>query len=411
MRPVHEAGRSRVIAAADVVIAGGAVIGSSTAYHLASDPGFSGRVVVVEKDPTYAFSSSALSAASIRQQYSSAVNIRISLFGIRFLREIGDRLAVDGERPAIDLHEGGYLYLGSPGEGAQVLRENNALQRAEGADIALMDHGALAQRFPFLSLEGVELGSYGVSGEGWFDGWGLMQAFRRKARSLGVDYVEGEVVGVEREGDRVAAVRLADGRRIACGALVNAAGASGARVLAGQAGVRIPVYPHKRCVFTFHCRGEVERAPLLIDVSGVWCRPEGRPGSEGQLFLCGGGAMRDETEDTADFEVDWPLFEEHYWPVLAERIPAFEQIRPGRAWAGHYDMNRLDHNGIVGQAGDLANFYVATGFSGHGLQQAPAVGRGIAELIVHGGYATLDLSDLGYDRIKANRPLLERNVI
>ena len=182
-------------------------------------------------------------------------------------------------------------------------------------------------------------------------------------------------------------------------------------MLAEKAGVAIPVYPHKRCVFTFHCKGDVARAPLLIDVSGAWCRPEGRPGAEGQMFLCGGGPMRDETEDTADFEVEWNLFEEHYWPTLAERIPAFEQIRPGRAWAGHYDMNRLDHNGIVGQAGECSNFYVATGFSGHGLQQAPAVGRGIAELIVHGGYKTLDLSDLGFERIAANRPLLERNVI
>lgn len=411
MRPGHEAGRESVQAAADIVIAGGAVIGSSVAFHLAADPAFTGKIVVVEKDPTYAFSSSALSAASIRQQYSSAVNIRISLFGIRFLREIGERLAVGDDRPVIDLHEGGYLYLGSPGEGAQVLRENNALQVGEGADIAIMDRAALAARFPFLSLDGIELGSYGVSGEGWFDGWGLMQAFRKKARSLGVTYVEGEVVDVEREGGRVTAVRLADGQRIACGALVNAAGASGARVLAGKAGVAIPVYPHKRCVFTFHCKGDVARAPLLIDVSGVWCRPEGRPGAEGQMFLCGGGPMRDETEDTADFEVEWNLFEEHYWPTLAERIPAFEQIRPGRAWAGHYDMNRLDHNGIVGQAGDLANFYVATGFSGHGLQQAPAVGRGIAELIVHGAYRTLDLGDLGFERIPANRPLLERNVI
>jgi FAD-dependent oxidoreductase domain-containing protein 1 len=400
-----------VHATADVVIAGGAVVGSSVAYHLAADPAFAGRVVVVEKDPTYAFSSSALSAASIRQQYSSPVNIRISLFGIRFLRDIGDILAVEDDRPSIDLHEGGYLYLGSPGEGAQVLRENQALQRSEGADIALMDRAALAARFPFLALDDIEVGTFGLSGEGWFDGWGLMQAFRKKARSLGVTYVDGTVAGVEEEGGRVVAVRLADGRRIACGALVDAAGASGSRVLAEQAGVRIPVYPHKRCVFTFHCRGDVARAPLLIDTSGVWCRPDRPPGPEGQMFLCGGGPMREETEDTADFEVEWPLFEEHYWPALATRIPAFEQIRPGRAWAGHYDMNRLDHNGIVGQAGDLGNFYVATGFSGHGLQQAPAVGRGIAELVAHGRYTTLDLSDLGYDRIPAHRPLLERNVI
>ena len=401
---------SSVTQSADVVIVGGAAIGSSTAFHLANDPGFAGRVVVVEKDPTYAFSASALSAASIRQQFSSVVNIRISLYGIAFMRAIGEHLAVDGERPAIDLHEGGYLYLGGA-EGAQVLRENQSLQRDEGADILFMDRDALSGRFPWLNLDGIVAGTWGHSGEGWYDGWGLMQAFRKKARSLGVTYVDGQVVAVEREGDRATAVVLADGSRIACGALVNAAGASGGRQLAAAGGLEIPVYARKRCVFTFHCRGDVARAPLLIDVSGCWFRPEGRPGAEGQMFICGGGPGGPEHGDAADFEVEWSLFEETYWPTLAARVPAFEEIRPGRAWAGHYDMNELDHNAIVGLAAGTRNIYLANGFSGHGLQQSPAVGRGLAELIAHGRYVTLDLSDLGHERIVAGRPLLERNVI
>ena len=395
---------------ADVVIAGGAAIGSSTAFHLASDPAFTARVIVVEKDPTYRFSASALSAASIRQQFSSPVNIRISLFGIAFMRTIGERLAVGDERPAIDLHEGGYLYLGGA-EGAPVLAENQALQASEGADIVYMDPAALAARFPWLNLDGIAAGTWGRRGEGWYDGWGLMQAFRKKARSLGVTYVEGEVVAVEREGERATAVVLADGTRIACGALVNAAGASGGRQLAAAAGIAIPVFARKRCVFSFHCRGDVARAPLLIDVSGCWFRPEGRPGAEGQLFICGGGPGRPEEGDAGDFEVEYDLFEETYWPTLAARVPAFEEIRPGRAWAGHYDMNDLDHNAIVGRAGGTRNIYLANGFSAHGLQQSPAVGRGLAELIVHGRFTTLDLSDLGHERILAHRPLLERNVI
>jgi FAD-dependent oxidoreductase domain-containing protein 1 len=362
----------------------------------------------VEKDPTYRFSASALSAASIRQQYSSLLNIQISLYGIAFLRAIGERLAVGDDRPQIDLHEGGYLYLGQ-GAAADVLRENHAVQVAAGADIALLDRAALAGRFPWLSLDGVEVGTLGVTGEGWFDGWGLMQAFRKKARSLGVTYVEGEVAEIERDGDRVVAVRLADGSRIACGALVNTAGASGGRQLAGKAGVDIPVYGKKRCVFAFTCKGPVEAAPLLIDTSGVWFRPEGRRGPEGQMFICGGPTAGDDPASD-EFEVDHALFEDLYWPALAERVPAFESIRPGRAWAGHYDMNLLDHNAIVGPAG-CANFYLANGFSGHGLQQSPAVGRALAELIVHGRYLTLDLSPMGFDRIAANRPLLERNVI
>ena len=171
----------------------------------------------------------------------------------------------------------------------------------------------------------------------------------------------------------------------------------------------------KRCVFSFMCKGPVENAPLLIDTSGVWMRPEGHRTAEGQMFICGGPSSTPETDDEPDaghdFDVEWPLFEEVYWPALATRVPAFESIRPGRAWAGHYDMNTLDHNAIVGRASEVRNFYLANGFSGHGLQQSPAVGRGLAELIVHGRYLSLDLGDLGYERVLEGRPLLERNVI
>jgi FAD-dependent oxidoreductase domain-containing protein 1 len=393
---------------ADIVIVGGAVMGSSTAYHLLSNPGFKGRVVVIEKDPTYQLSASALSAASIRQQYSSAVNIRISLHGIHFLRSIGDYLEVDGDRPQIDLKEGGYLYCASEA-GAPILAENHVLQTAEGADILLMDPSALKARFPWLNVEDLSAGAWGRTGEGWFDGWGLLQAFRKKARSLGAEYIKGEVAEVERDGNRIVAVRLKDGSRIACGALINCAG-SGGRALAAMAGLDIPVQAKRRYVFTFTCRDRVENCPLLIDTSGAYVRPEG----EG--FICGASPEADldpdwHDEDPASQEIDHSFFEEFIWPSLANRIPAFEAIKPGRAWSGPYDMCLLDHNAIVGPVGEVENFYLANGFSGHGLQQAPAIGRGLAELIVHGGYRTLDLSELGYERVLANRPLLERNVI
>lgn len=389
----------------DVVIAGGAVIGSSVAWHLASHPGFSGSVLVIEPDSTYQFSASALSAGSIRQQFSQRVNIAISLYGIAFLREIGTRLAVDGEQPDIGLYEGGYLYLGTEAT-RSVFEANNADQSALGADIALLDRASLAARFPYLNTDDLAVGSYGVSGEGWFDGYGLMQAFRKAARAKGVEYRQSRVVDIERAGARIVAVMLEDGSRIACGTFVNAAGASGARALTEKAGFPVPVYAKKRSVFAFSCKEKLADHPLLIDTTGVWWRPEG----EGYIT----GYSPDEPEAldfSGDFEVDWPIFEEIIWPALAHRIPAFEAIRPGRAWAGHYDMNLLDHNAIVGRLGDLANGYLACGFSGHGLQQSPAVGRGLAELIVDGRYLSLDLGDLGFERIAAKRPLLERNVI
>ncbi|HYF55932.1 MAG TPA: FAD-binding oxidoreductase [Salinarimonas sp.] len=393
-------------ASADVVIVGGAAMGSSLAYHLLAHPGFAGRVVVVERDPTYARSASALSAASIRQQFSSPVNIRISLHGIRFLRAIGEHLAVEGEAPAIGLHEGGYLYVASAA-GAAVLAEINAVQRTEGADIALLAPDALAARFPWLAVDDLAGGSLGVSGEGWFDGWGLLQAFRRKARSLGAAYLTGEVTGIDLAGGRVAGVRLADGGRIAAPVVVNCAGSRGADV-AAMAGIDIPVRAKRRSIFTFTCREPVAGCPLLIDTTGVYVRPEG----EG--FICGVSPDADEdpdwTDDPATHEVDHRLFEERIWPALAHRVPAFEAIRPGRAWAGPYDMCGLDHNAILGPAGP-DGFLLCNGFSGHGLQQSPAVGRGLAEWIVEGRYASLDLSDLGFARVLAGRPLLERNVI
>jgi len=394
---------------ADVVIVGGAVMGSSTAYHLLADSGFKGRVVVIEKDPTYQLSASALSAASIRQQYSSAVNIRISLYGIHFLRNIGEYLTVDGDTPEIGLKEGGYLYCASEA-GEQILRENQALQAAEGADILFLKPDELKRRFPWLNVEDLAAGTWGRSGEGWFDGWGLLQAFRKKARSLGAEYVKGEVAEIEREGRRIVAVRLKDGTRIACGTLINCAG-SGGRVVAEMAGIPIPVQAKRRYVFTFSCKEPVENCPLLIDTSGAYVRPEG----EGN-FICGASPEADVDpdwfdEDPASQEIDFSFFEEFIWPSLAHRIPAFEAIKPGRAWSGPYDMSLLDHNAIIGKAGGIENFYLCNGFSGHGLQQAAAVGRGLSELIVHGGYRTLDLSELGYERVLANRPLLERNVI
>jgi glycine/D-amino acid oxidase-like deaminating enzyme len=393
----------------DVVIAGGAVMGSSVAYHLLADPAFRGRVVVVERDPTYRRSASALSAASIRQQFSTAVNIRISLHGIAFLRDAGERLAVDGERPDIGLREGGYLYLATAA-GAAVLADNQALQHAEGADVVLMDTAGLARRFPWLHTGDLAGGTWGRSGEGWFDGWGLLQALRHKARALGADYRAGAVTGVEREGNRIAAVRLTDGSRIACGALVNCAGAGGP-ALAAQAGVAIAVQAKRRSVFSFTSRERIDGMPLLIDPTGVWVRPEGDGFISGVSPAPGEPDPDWDQDDPATHEVDWGLFEDRIWPALARRVPAFEAIRPGRAWAGPYDMCLLDHNAIVGPAGEVENFHLCNGFSGHGLQQAPAVGRAIAELIVHGRYTSLDLSDLGYGRILTNTPLVERNVI
>jgi FAD-dependent oxidoreductase domain-containing protein 1 len=389
----------------DVVIAGGAVIGSAIAYELAKQSDRKLRILVLEPDPSYQFCASALSAGSIRQQFSTAINIDISLYGIRFLRDIGALLEVGGERPEIGLKEGGYLYIGGE-DNVAVMREINALQTSRGADVALFEPSALAQRFPWLAAGDLALGSFGRTGEGWFDGYGLCQAFRRKARSMGVHYHQARATGTEGNGKTIAAVQTSEGMRIGCGALINAAGASGARSLASAMGISIPVYAKKRCVFHFSTPAKLEAFPLLIDTSGVWVRPEG------QDFIAGfSPADLDETDHAKDFEVDWSLFEAVIWPALAKRVPAFEALRCGRAWAGHYDMCLPDHNALIGLLPGLDNGYLAAGFSGHGLQQSPAIGRGMAELVLHGAYRTLDLSPLSTERLGTGKWLHERNII
>ncbi len=386
-----------------VVIIGGGAVGSAIACFLLGDPLFAGEVTVVERDPSYARASSALSASSIRQQFSTAINIEIGMFGIEFLRDIGARLAVGGDRPDIGLVEGGYLFLASEA-GRAILEDNHRLQRSLGADVVLLDPPALQARFPWISAEGVAAASLGLSGEGWFDGYSLLQAYRRKARSLGATYVAAEACGFDRKGARISAVRLAAGSAVPCDVVVNAAG-PWAREPAAWLALDLPVRARRRSVFVFTCPTPIEGAPLLIDPSGVYFRPEGRG------FICGTSPDPANDPDDLPLEPDHGVFEETIWPVLAQRVPAFEALRQASAWAGYYELNTFDCNGIVGSPPEVPNLVFANGFSGHGLQQSPAVGRGVAELIAHGGYRTLDLSPLDYGRIAANRPLLEKNVV
>ena len=387
---------------ADVVIVGGAVIGSAVAFYLAR-LGFSGRVVVVEQDPGYGQSSTARSAGGLRQQFSTPENIRLSQATLTLLRNLG---AVFGSEADVGFREQGYLILASP-EGEPVLSRNVRLQQANGASIERLDAGSLATTFRWLATDGLAAGAFGTRGEGWLDPVALTTLFRKAAESAAVTYLTDRVVGLD-VGLGVEAVRLESGRRIACGAVVNAAGAW-AGAVAALAGVPLPVEPRKRFVYVLDCReagDDLRGAPLTVDPSGVWFRPEGR------FFIC--GRSPDETEEPAPGDldaIDHGFFETEIWPVLAARVPAFEAVKVVNAWAGHYDYNTLDQNGIIGPHPELTNLYFANGFSGHGLQQSAGVGRAIAELIVHGHYRSIDLARFGYDRIRRGAPLAELNVI
>jgi glycine/D-amino acid oxidase-like deaminating enzyme len=386
-----------------VVIVGGGVIGSAIAYFLrASDPTVS--VTVIERDPGYTRSSSALSVASIRQQFSTPLSIEMSLYGIEFLRNIGERLEIDGHPPCIDLHEGGYLFLATSA-GFATLRENFVLQTSLGADIALLAPDALKQKFPWLNVEDLAGGAYGMSGEGWFDGYGLVQALRKKAQALGARYVAADVTGLVKAGCRVTHVVTGSGERYACDTLVNAAG-PWARRIAGMMGVDIPVHARRRSVFNVSSPARLANSPLLIDPTGVYFRPEGA------TYITGAspGAENDPDDLPLD-EVDYTIFEEVIWPALAHRVPGFEALRIEHCWSGYYEYNVFDRNAIIGYHPQVENCVFANGFSGHGLQHGPATGRGVSELILSGRYTTLDLSPLGWARVLENRPIVEKNVV
>jgi len=385
----------------DVVIIGGAIVGSSVAYYLREE-GFSGSIALIDRDPQFAHAATTLSCASIRQQFSIPENIRLSQFTLGLFRRLKEEFGPDAD---IGFRENGYLIL-STDEGLPVLKANNEAQRAEGADIVVEDAEALSRRFPWLSLEGITAGAFGRIGEGWFDAHAYLQLFRKALRTKKVDFITASVTAIERQGDRVAAVTLDNGERLEAGIVVNAAGPNAGRVSA-LAGLVLPVEPRKRSVFVFEARDRFPDMPLVVDPGGIYVRPEG------SVYIAG-GAENEEGETAADpddFEPDWPLFEEAIWPLVATRIPAFEAIKATRAWAGHYDYNTLDQNAVIGPHPDVGNFIFANGFSGHGLQQAPAVGRALAELIVHGGYRSIDCSAFGYERIRENRPYRELNVI
>ncbi|MCK2168245.1 NAD(P)/FAD-dependent oxidoreductase [Thalassospira xiamenensis] len=387
----------------DVIIVGGAVIGSSAAWFLTGRDDFKGRVLVIEKDPNYEFCSTTLSAASIRQQFSTPINIEMSGFGIEFLRNLKRDLDPDVD---ISFHEKGYLVLATE-SGRDILRQNHATQTKLGADIVWMEADELAAKYPWMNTSDLAAACWGRTGEGWFDAYSLMQSFRKQARRQGADYIDGEVVEVLRDGDQVTGVILKDGRRFGCGALVNAAGTGGSKV-ARMAGLEIPVEPRKRCIFVFDCRDAADinaSCPMLIDPSGLYVRPEG------DLFITGIAPPADRDPECWDFEVDYSLFDDIIWPGLYERCERFEAIKMVNAWAGHYSYNLLDQNAIIGPHPEVKNFFFANGFSGHGLQQSPAVGRGLSELIVAGHYQTLDMSVFGYERIRDNAPVLELNVI
>ncbi|MCX7302504.1 MAG: FAD-binding oxidoreductase [Rhodobacterales bacterium] len=389
----------------DLIIIGGAMIGSSAAWWTARNPDFKGRILVIERDPTYQWASTTHTNSCIRQQFGSEINVKVSQFGVDFIYNFKDYMD-DPTAPSILLHAFGYLYMADTQAFADVLIDNAKMQNRLGAATRIMTPDQMAAEWPFYNLDGIILGSHNPVDEGYFDGGTIFDWFRKKARQIGVEYITNEVTGITRQGSRVTAVTLASGETVAAGVIINASGPRG-NVTAKMAGLDIPVEPRRRFTFVFDAADPLPKdLPLTIDPSGVHVR------SDGRYYMT--GCPPDDGDPAVafdDFRMDHAIWENKVWPSIATRVPAFERVKLINSWVGHYAYNTLDQNAIVGPHPEVDNFLFANGFSGHGLQQSPAMGRGLSELVTYGTYKTLDLSPLGVDRILRNEPLLERAVI
>lgn len=384
------------------------MMGASAAWFLSNDKDFDGKVLVVDRDLSYENTSTMHTNSCMRQQFSGELNVRISQFAADFVKNLRGYMGGDDRVPELSIRSFGYMYLADNTEFADVLRDSQKVQLAVGAATQLMTPDQIKAAYPFYNVDDIVLGSINLVDEGFWDATAVFDWWRKSARERGVEYIENEVVAINRNasGTRVESVMLKSGDVIACGQMLNASGPRAART-ARMAGIEVPVEPRKRYSWIFSAAEPLDRdLPLTIDPSGVHVRENG-----GGTYQCGGHSDIDPAVDYDDFNMDHSIWEAHIWPILATRIPQFEAIKVRSEWAGHYAYNTFDHNAILGPHMEVENFFFLNGFSGHGLQQSPAMGRGTAEIMVHGAYKTLDMSQFHFDRIPQGRKIIEKAII
>lgn len=380
-----------------IVIIGGGVIGSSTAYFLA-EAGHAADVVVIEPDPTYEWSATARSSGGIRQLFSLAENILMSQFGLRFYADFNQTMAVDGEPAEAGLRHDGYMFMVSGEKDFRVLEANWKTQKSLGARVDLLDRNGVRDRFPSIRADDIDAAAHSPD-DGTIDPYGTLMGFRRKAISLGAQYLKDRVIGLTLSGPKVSSVKLESGEEITPDIVLNAANCW-APDICRMIGIKIPVEPVRRNNFYFEVKEKLEPIPRTKDSTEVSFRMEGR----------GYAAGLTNRQEPAGFnwDVDYSWFENEVWPLLAHRVPAFEALKVQRGWTGHFDMNRFDANPILGPwPGGPENFHIAAGFSGHGIQAAPAVGRAMKELMIEGSFQTIDLDRLTAKRLFENVPVKE----
>lgn len=359
------------------------------------------RICVIEPDPTYAKAATPVATGGCRRLFARPENIRMSQFSIDFFKAFGKHLAVNGTAPDVQWKEGGYLFVVGAGH-EETLEANYRTQESLGVKVELMDRARIANRFPWMRCDDLALGVLSPE-DGWLDPNSVLQGFRKKAQAMRVEFLRDRVIELYLGDRRVRELELASAARVGADAVINAAGCWAASI-AKLAGMELPVNPMRRFEHYVEVGDQLPPMPLVKDPDRLVIRPEGKGYSV--------GLVNSREPRGFNFDVDPHYFEHVVWPACAGRIPAFEKLKLKREWAGHYDECELDGNMILGNwPGRLDNFYVACGFSGHGLMHAPAVGRALAELIAKGRYETLDLARLGYQRVLDQAPYAETGII
>lgn len=384
----------------DVAIIGGGAIGASVACFLKTmAPGLS--VTVIERDPTYGQASTPRASGGVRRLFSLPENIALSNYSIPFFEAFPDRMAVDGTRAEIGFRKNGYIFIVPP-TAIDLLKANYDTELSLGCNVLWLTPDEIGHRFPSMYVG--DLGAAVLSpDDGWLDPYAVLMGFRKKAQSLGADFIAEAVTGMERQGARVAAALTTGGRRIEADTFVNAAGAW-AKDICAMLGFYAPIEPLRRFEHYFECEEEIEPLPYLKDPERLAFRPEGRGYS--------GGVPTLDQPRGYNMEPDHDYFDSVVWPALAHRFPKFERTKCKNTLPGLYDQNDLDGNVIIGPGADgLGNFHMLAGFSGHGLMHAPGCGRAMAELILKGRYETIDLTRFGWQRVVDNAPLRERGII
>jgi glycine/D-amino acid oxidase-like deaminating enzyme len=384
----------------DMILVGGGIMGCATAYYLMrSDEKL--KVAVVEMDPTYTRASTTLSLANVRIQFSLMENVQISQYAFDVFEQFEDEMAVADNKPRITYRREGNLFMVDK-TGQNAAENALKLQQNLGCRVEWWSAAKIKENFNLYKTNHLIGGTFGAM-DGHLDAYAVLMGYKNKARSLGAEYLHDEVVEISINQGRVSGVRLSSAVNLTTKYVVNCAGAWAAN-LAHTAGVKLPVQPVKRQVFALDTALKPEGPlPLTVLPSGLYFRTE-----TGDLLLVG----KSLTQDPVGFDFTWDdkRFTEILWPELAEFVPAFDTLKLHRGWAGLYAVNTLDGNAILGEWPELKGFFLANGFSGHGLQQAPAVGRYLSELIT-GQTPTLDLSIFRPERILDNKPLSEKGLV